>query len=298
MRRLGTGMAVALMAATGCLSPRSESLGSGPTTTGGAGLGDVLDAGAEDAGAASDAGLEDAGAIGDAGPQAQPLILCSPAQLDFGLNPVGVSVTLKIFCTNIGGTLEHPGRNLFIGDPSSGASGLSIQNGDLAFSAAFNRPFPSAGMASGESVIIDVSYAPTAPGVDIDTLVISSNDATTPETGIGLSGTVKVLSPCEMTVEPTHIDLGNINAGEDQIMTLNLINEGVDECLVGAPRLINFPDPPNGYPVSPGSVIVPGGETLEMQLRLNVTQLGPWTGEIDFSASVTPPKVPVTATVL
>ena len=95
------------------------------------------------------------------------MILCSPLGLDFGLNAVGITSTLSILCTNIGQNVPgHPEANLFIPDPNSTDQGLTLQNGDLAFQPAFDQPFPSAGLAAGQSTKINVTYAPTAGGAD------------------------------------------------------------------------------------------------------------------------------------
>jgi hypothetical protein len=295
------GIALFLIAAAGCLAPTAEVLGPGATattTTGGSISAAAPDAGAEDDGSPPDGGTPDSGWAPDSGVPAQPAILCSPLGLDFGLNAVGITSTERVLCTNAGR------GNLFIGDASSGASGLSI--GDRAFSAAFDQPFPVAGLASGESIVIDVTYAPSAGGIDTDTLVISSNDPVVPETHVAMTGTAKQLpGDCsEFSVQPTRVDLGDIAPGVAVTFPLEIINPGVDECLINALSISNFPCPPESNPFSlpdypagsSTSVIISPGGTLEIQVQLILTVPGPWAGEIDLS--FTPKKIPVTANVL
>jgi len=110
------------------------------------------------------------------------VVLCSPQGLDFGLNACGTPWTLSVLCTNIGQNVPgDPGGNLVVW-------GLSFQNSDPAFTAAFDRPPPDAGLAAGESVKIDVTFAPTQPGAHSDTLLIFTNDACDPQPAIAVSG--------------------------------------------------------------------------------------------------------------
>jgi hypothetical protein len=106
------------------------------------------------------------------------VILCSPPSLDFGLNACGTVSTLSILCTNIGQDVP--------GDPSSNLVfwGLSFKDGNPAFSAAFHDPLPDAGLAAGQSVKIDVTYAPIQSGAQSDRLLISTNDVCDPQPAI------------------------------------------------------------------------------------------------------------------
>jgi hypothetical protein len=115
-----------------------------------------------------------------------PVILCSPSGLDFGLNACGgTASTLSILCTNIGQNVPgHPEANLVLWS-------LSFQNGDPAFSAAFDQPFPDGGVAAGASIKIDVTYAPMQPGAHSDTLIISTNDTCVPQPTVQVSGTCR-----------------------------------------------------------------------------------------------------------
>jgi hypothetical protein len=111
-------------------------------------------------------------------------ISCTPSSLDFGVRPVGTSGTLPVVCTNVGGP------NLLIPDPNVvGAAGLVIDSGYNIFQASFDPPFPSVGLAAGESATIIVRFSPHSYDRLTDALLIGSNDPAHATTFIWLSGT-------------------------------------------------------------------------------------------------------------
>jgi hypothetical protein len=220
------------------------------------------------------------------------VILCSPLGLEFGLNAVGITSTLSVLCTNIGQNVpDHPEANLFIPDPNSPDQGLTIQNGDQAFQPAFDQPFPTAGLAAGQSVKINVTYAPIVGGVDSDTLIVSSNDSVNPKTSISLSGNAKVLRDCDFTLNPSNgLAFGHIDKGNDAILPFEIVNNGTDECLVNALQVaaggssaFSLPDYPVG---APSSVVVPGSGSLEVAVRFApTTQQASFAGSVSFTIS-------------
>jgi hypothetical protein len=210
---------------------------------------------------------------------------------------------LNILCVNVGG------ESLFIPSPSSHEHGLTIQNGDQAFQAAFDEPFPESGLAPGEAAKIDVSYSPERPGADADALVIASNDPLYPETLVALSGRGNLLPDCDFTVNPPSLAFGQVDKGSDAALPFDVVNDGTDECLVnqfqiegldpgggsGTPSAFSLPDYPAG--ASP-SVIIPGGGTLEVEVRFAPRRDGiTVSGAITFtisSASRPHQRVPIT----
>ncbi len=109
-----------------------------------------------------------------------PQISCAPLTLAFGRVTFGQTSTLPVTCTNIGTAL--PGLGLTIGPLEAGGPAFSV-----AFDAITN-PYPSGGLAPGQSAQIDVTYTPSVQPNDYGVLVIPNNggDGQTPY--VSLSG--------------------------------------------------------------------------------------------------------------
>jgi len=200
-------------------------------------------------------------------------------------------------------------ERLFIPSLSSNEQGLTIQNEDPAFRVAFDEPFPESGLAPGEAAKIDVSYSPERPGADADALIIASNDPSYPETLVALSGSGKVLPDCDFTLNPSSLAFGQVDKGSDAVLPFDIVNDGTDECLVnqfqiegldpgggdGSPSAFSLPDHPAGASTT---VIIPGGEALEVEVRFAPKREGIIvSGVLTFAiSSVSRPheRVPIT----
>jgi len=116
-------------------------------------------------------------------------IACFPLSLSFGSQPVGSTSSLDIVCTNVGEDLPgHPEANLFIPDPASGYAVLFTER-DEPFHVAFAAPFPSVGLAAGQSTTIRVTFSTTYAAAYEDKLWIPSSDTIHPVLSVPLSAT-------------------------------------------------------------------------------------------------------------
>jgi hypothetical protein len=250
-----------LIALGGCLSARPESyVPEGPSS----GMPGNPDGGIPEK---PDSGIPTSGDTG-------PRIICSPEELDFGLNMVGIPSTLSIFCTNAGQFVPgHPAPNLFIPDPKTTEPGLAIENGDVAFQPWLDQPFPTAGLAPGETVKINVTYMPTAVGSDADALIISSNDSMHPTTRVSLTGTAKAPLDCDIRPSSGGAGFGHVDRGSDAVLPFDVTNYGTDACgpvtvhlLAGGCSAFSLIGP-SGPTNSISTSSVAGGASFEVEIR-------------------------------
>jgi hypothetical protein len=211
-------------------------------------------------------------------------ISCAPTSLDFGLNAVSIISVLKVLCTNVGQNVPgHPEASLFIPDPNSTDQGLSLVYGDVAFQASFDQPFPAAGLAAGESTVIDVTYGPLSAGQDQDLLDIRSNDPVNPQTRIPVQGTAKVIPPCTFAIKPPNgLAFGHVDKGNTATLPFEIDNTGTVGCLVsdfqlepGSSDAFGSFDPSYSATIAPGSSLLVG------------VTFAPTTYHANFSGAVT-----------
>lgn len=154
-----------------------------------------------------------------------PAINVSPAAVDFGSIISGLSGTQNITVTNSGSA------NLTISSVSAPASPFSItSNGCL-----------SASLAHGASCQITVQFAPTATGPFSSTITIASNDPTTPNVDIDLTGTAT--APAKIQVlPPSPVDFGNVVKGTVSTpQTITVTNIGGANLIISA---VKYPQSP------------------------------------------------------
>ncbi|MHB8419636.1 MAG: choice-of-anchor D domain-containing protein [Myxococcales bacterium] len=171
-----------------------------------------------------------------------PTISCLPASLSFGQVALGAPVTQQLLCTNVGQDVP--------GNPASALqlTALTVK-GDAAFSARFDATPPASGLASGQSLVIDVTYAPSLAQADQGTLHIASNDGVTPDTAVPLAGTAVSLPPCDFAVAPQGgLSFGLVEAGKSLQLPFAVRNLGNGDCLVAGLALTAASDPSFSLP--------------------------------------------------
>jgi hypothetical protein len=146
-----------------------------------------------------------------------------PLELDFGWVSLATSKMLSLSCQNT----SVP--DLILG----------FSTDDPAFTAMVDPASPSPASAaqplkSGETVTIDVIYAPPLPVADEGTVTITTNrlpvGASVTVTGVGFT---TELGPCELEVTPADgIGLGLVEVGASADGGFVVTNVGTHECLV------------------------------------------------------------------
>ncbi|HUB07050.1 MAG TPA: choice-of-anchor D domain-containing protein [Myxococcales bacterium] len=216
-----------------------------------------------------------------------PQIQCTPTNLAFGQAAVGIPLTMPLLCSNVGQDVPNdPASTLQIG-------ALTVPD-DPAFTAKFDKAPPAAGLPSGQSVQIDVTYTPQVAGQDSGHLHIASNDSQTPDEVVPLTGTGLSLPPCDSVIAPAGgLNFGVVATGQSLQLPFAVINEGVGNCLVQGLALSGATSSaftlPNG-PVASTILGFPGNAqgtptSLTIPVQFSPQQAGTFAGAVDFTIS-------------
>ena len=140
-------------------------------------------------------------------------------------------------------------------------------------------PFTVAGLpadgdtlASGASLSVSVSFAPTASGSYLDALTLDSDtggDAT-----VNLSGTAG--TPAVLTVTPVALNYGSVQIGQNAIETFTVSNTG------GTPMTVTKSKPPGEGEFAATTQLAEGtsiqaGQTVTESVTFSPTAAGTWT---------------------
>ena len=214
-------------------------------------------------------------------------IQCAPESLAFGQVAVGVGVTQRVLCTNVGLDVPgHPEGNLQL-------SALSVPD-DAAFKARFDQPFPAAGLPAGQSATLDVVYTPVGTQGDVGHLQVASNDSQSPDTVVPLTGSGLQLPPCDFTIVPASgVDFGHVDKGASAELQFAIVNQGANDCLVNGLALAPSSAPSFSLPAGPiASQVLSytgnpkgGSATLDVAVQFAPVSFGKFAGDIAFTIS-------------
>lgn len=185
-----------------------------------------------------------------------PKIDVSPQQLNFGAGAVGEEMVKSFTITSVGDTLlDMRGVQL------SGSGSFTILSGA--------DPIE---LEAEKSVEVEVAFVAT--GVDESgQAVVFSDDPTEPKVFVQLLG--GVAAP-QLTVDPSSIDFGEIQAGVEVSETVELLSTGQDKVTVSD---FSFPDAPFGIQWSFGLPLeLEPGESEEIEITYRPTEAGDFTG--------------------
>jgi hypothetical protein len=222
------------------------------------------------------------------------IISCSPMALDFGVAAVTIGSALPVICTNVGSDVPN--------HPEAGVILTTLPTDNAAFSAQVDsassfQASPLAPLAAGQSVQLDVIYAPAAvTPMDVGTLTINSNatDGTSlSPPAVALTGEAISELPCAYSVTPTTVQFGETRPSSTTTSGFTLTNVGTNECLVtglelgaetqAAFTLLSGPvisqrlSPPGPAPLYP--------TFLQVNLAFTPQQTGSYSGTVEFTVS-------------
>ncbi|HEY0237169.1 MAG TPA: choice-of-anchor D domain-containing protein [Friedmanniella sp.] len=188
----------------------------------------------------------------------QPGLTSDPPSLDFGDVPVRARVTLSVSVSNSGaGTTT--------------VTGTSGPTGPFATS---SLPASGTSLASGGSVSVPVTFAPTTAGTTTSRVVVrsSTGDVTVPVTGRGVEGAPR------LALTPTEVDFGDVEVGDSATKTFDIANTGnlLLTLSKAAPPTAPFlvPDP-----VAEGQQIEPGDDdAIHQSVTFHPTATGTFSG--------------------
>ncbi len=189
-----------------------------------------------------------------------PKIDVSPQQLNFGAAEVGEEMVQTFIIESVGETtLDMRGVQL------SGSGAFTLLSGAEA------RNIPV-----GRKVEVEVAFVASGADESGDAVVFS-DDPTAPKVFVQLLG--GVAAP-QLTVDPTSIDFGEIQAGVEVSETVRLMSTGADTVTVSE---FNFPDAPFGVNWAFGLPLeLEPGESEDVEITYRPTAAGEFTGVAGF----------------
>ena len=196
----------------------------------------------------------------------------SPTSISFGDIPVGSSKTVTLTITN------------------TGAAAINIQNiyssiPEVTVNADFSKGPLS--VAAGGSLVVAVTFKPTARGNYSGELVIVSDDPSQPSVTVPFTGTSSYASGID--VSPTYINFGSVSVGQSATDYVRVANKGTSDLNVSVSVTAGTP-----FTVSPSSFKLRPGEIQTLIVTFAPTEKGSFSGALTIiSDDRNTPKVVV-----
>lgn len=202
-----------------------------------------------------------------------PTITVIPDRLSFGQVAVGTGLSKRVSVSNSGYT------DLIV----------STIDADSAMTGAYSATPLVFTLAVGTSTEVTVTFAPQAEGDFPSNLVVHSNDASTPEAIVSLSGQGVVLPPCSYSLQPMPVTFGGVTIGETADITVRFSNTGSDDCLINDLELVDaMNNTPTVFTLLNGpetGLRIAAGDTHDMPIRYAPTAVANDSAFLTFYVS-------------
>ena len=210
---------------------------------------------------------------GPSGPA--PEFTIAPASLDFGSVAVGSSSTLQA-------TVSNPGTDDLV------ISNLTSSDGQFTFAP---NTFPIT-VTPGNDQIFDVTFTPSASGLQTATLTFTHNAPGSP-TSYSVQGTGTDPGPT-FSVSPTSLNFGSVPVGSPTDLSVTVTNTGTTNPLTISSAAIAATE----FSVSPTSATIPAGGNQVFTVTFDPPSDGSYTGTLVFTddAPGSPHNVPLSGT--
>lgn len=193
-----------------------------------------------------------------------PQLTVSPASLIFGGVGIGVGSTLPltIKSTGTGPLTINAATVVGTGFTFSGAS------------------FPAT-LNPGQTLTLEVEFAPTVANAATGTLTISSNAARHTTTAVVLSGTGTLTTP-QLTVSPTSLSFGDVTDGSNATLGVTLTSSGTAAVTVNSATISG-----TGFTVSGATfpVTLSPQQTVTLDVEFAPTTASAATGSLTVSSN-------------
>jgi hypothetical protein len=194
-----------------------------------------------------------------------PVLSLSATSLNFGNDPVGTSVKQSLTLT------------------SSGTTTLTIQSATVA-GAGFSlgaATFPAT-LAPGQTLTLQVSFDPTAPGNATGTITISSNSSGSATAAVALTGTAQTPNGPVLTLSTTSLNFANDPVGTSVSLPVTLTSNGSSAVTVSSAAISGTGFTYSGatFPVTLNPTVA-----LSVQVQFNPTAQGAVTGALTFTSN-------------
>lgn len=225
--------------------------------------------------------------LGQVSPLSEVVTATTPAPPVMTVQPTSLSVSLNV------GQVR---RDTIVVGNTAGRSPLTFSATTVLAEAWLSLTHPSGVIAAGEqeALIITTDAGRLAEGIYRDTVLISSNDPTTPQRRIPVR--ITVVGVPQLSVSSSHLRLGNVWLSTPWGVDLNLRNVGT-----GTLRIDQVEVSGSGFTVAPSSLTLAPGTQRTLSVSFSPTTLGIAAGTLTlFSNDADQPRldIPLTARVI
>ncbi len=201
-----------------------------------------------------------------------PVVITSASALAFGTTTVGSPTTRRLVVRNVG-------------NAALTVTGITSDN------AVFSASPVSGSVAVGDSLVVTVTFDPTAAGAQAGTLTIASNDPGQPTLTISLTGTGVAAPTAVLSTSAATLSLGSVTVGSTGTGTFYVRNRGnAALSLTG----ITSSDPQ--FTAAPGTGTVAPGDSLLVTVTFAPTAAGSATGTLTLASNGGTATVALTGT--
>jgi len=206
-----------------------------------------------------------------------PVLSVSPGSLAFGNVADGSSEVLNVTLSSTGAS------SLVINSASVSGTGFSLVSGS----------WPQT-LASGQSLTVQVKFAPTVVASETGALTISSNSNSGATSQVVLSGS-GIASP-QIAINPTAVAFGTVNVGASATKTVTLTSTGATALTVSSGSVTG-----SGFSLSGGTfpLSLNPGSTATLTIKFAPTAGGTDSGTLSLntnSSGGSPSTVPLNGT--
>ena len=203
---------------------------------------------------------------------AAPVAVASASVLTFGNTTVGSPTTRRLVVRNVGNA------------PLT-VTGITSDN------AVFTAAPTTGSVAVGDSLVVTVTFAPTAAGLQSGTLTLASNDPGQPTLTVGLTGTGVAAPTAVLSTSVSALSLGSVTVGATGTATFRVRNRGnAPLSLTG----ITSSDPQFSAAPTTGTVAV--GDSLLVTVTFAPTAAGAATATLTLASNGGTATVALTGT--
>jgi hypothetical protein len=178
----------------------------------------------------------------------------SPTSISFGDIPIGSSKTVTLTITN------------------TGESVIKIQNIYSSIPEVITNP-STGNLAVGGSLVVAVTFKPTARGNYSGELVIVSDDPSQPSVTVPFTGTSSYA--IGINVSPTSINFGDVSVGSSKTVTLTITNTGASVI-----KIQNIYSSIPEVTTNPSTGNLTAGGSLVVAVTFKPTARGNYSGEL------------------
>jgi hypothetical protein len=203
-----------------------------------------------------------------------------------GTAPAAPKLTLSATTLPFGGVTDGSSNTLSLTLSSSGTSTLTISSASITGTGftIVAGSWPQT-LAVGQSLTLQIKFAPTIAGAVTGQLTINSNSTTGATSGVTLTGTGSAATSPKLTLSVTSLSFGTVTAGSSTTESVTLTSTGTSAVTVSSATVTGtgFSIVGRSFPIS-----LSPGATASVTIEYLPSSAGAATGQLTVNSNSTP----------